>query len=188
MRVAILSSLKADDPLFESLNRRTATAPPLKVVLPKPSTPDRAKVIASYAGVASLNGVPDRGRELFQQSCSVCHRLKGEGTEVGPDLAMTADKPVEWLLTAIFDPTAVIEDRYRSHTVKLKTGAEMSGIVVTETSNNIVLRLPGGADVPVLRSDIASQKPAEQSLMPAGLETVFKPQDVADLLAWLRKR
>jgi putative heme-binding domain-containing protein len=101
---------------------------------------------------------------------------------------MTADKPVDWLLTAIFDPTAVIEDRYRAHTVKLNSGAEISGIIVTETANNIVLRLPGGADVPVLRSDIAGRKVADQSLMPAGLETVLKPQDVADLVAWLRKR
>jgi putative membrane-bound dehydrogenase-like protein len=188
MRVAILSSLKADDPLFDSLNRRTTMAPPLKVVLPKPTTPDRAKVIASYSGVASLNGVAERGHEVFRQSCSVCHRLKGEGVEVGPDLGMVTDKPMEWLLTAIFDPTAAIEDRYRAHTVKLISGAEMSGIIVTETANNIVLRLAGGADLPVLRSDIASQKVADQSLMPAGLETVLKPQDMADLMAWLRKR
>jgi putative membrane-bound dehydrogenase-like protein len=188
MRVAILSSLKADDPLFDSLNRRTTTAPPLKVVLPKPSTPDRAKVLASYSAVVSLNGAAERGHELFRQSCSVCHRLKGEGVEVGPDLGMVVDKPVDWMLTAIFDPTAAIEDRYRAHTVKLTSGAEMSGIIVTETANNIVLRLPGGADLPVLRSDIASRKIADQSLMPAGLETVLKPQDVADLLAWLKKK
>jgi putative heme-binding domain-containing protein len=188
MRVAILSSVKPDDALFAALNRRTDSAPPVNFTPPKPSSPDRAKVIASYAPVASLKGAADRGREIFRQSCSVCHRLKGEGHELGPDLGMTADKPTDWLLTAILDPNAAIEDRYRAHTVKLTSGTELSGIVVTETTNNIVLRVPGGGELPVLRDQIANQSRAERSLMPEGLESVMKPQDVADLLAWIRKR
>jgi putative heme-binding domain-containing protein len=51
-----------------------------------------------------------------------------------------------------------------------------------------VLRMMGGADVPILRSNIASQQRAERSLMPEGFESVLNPQDIADLLAWLRKR
>ncbi|HET6408346.1 MAG TPA: PVC-type heme-binding CxxCH protein, partial [Chthoniobacteraceae bacterium] len=188
MRVAILSSLKPDDALFAALNRRTDSAPPLTFTPPKLSAADRGKVIAGYAGVGTLEGDLDRGREIFKQSCSVCHRFKGEGQEVGPDLGMTSDKPIEWLLAAILDPSALIEDRYRVQTLRLKTGAEMSGIMVTETSNNIVLRLPGGADLPVLREDILSQKRAERSLMPEGMETVLNPQAVADLIAWLKKK
>ena len=105
--------------------------------------------------------------------------------EVGPDLAMVLDKPTDWLLIALFDPNAAIEDRYRAQTLKLKTGAELVGIISAETANNVVLRLPGGVERPVLRSDIASQQASSRSLMPEGLETVLKPQDVADLVAWL---
>ncbi len=188
MRVAIMSSLTPDSPLFAKLNQAAAPKAEPAIVLPKPSTPDRARVIASYASVATLKGEATRGHELFKQQCIICHRLKGDGQEVGPDLAMVADKPTDWLLTAIFDPNAAIEDRYRAQTLKVKSGSELTGIISAETANNIVLRLPGGTDLPILRSDIASQQPSARSLMPEGLEIVLKPQDVADLIAWLHAR
>ncbi len=188
MRVAIMSSLTPESALFAKLNKAATSSAAPAVVLPKPSTPDRARVIASYAGVPNLKGVAERGHELFKQQCFICHRLKGEGQEVGPDLAMVADKPADWLLTAIFDPNAAIEDRFKAQTLKLKSGTEMAGLISAETANNVVLRLPGGVDLPVLRSDLASQQPSTRSLMPEGLETVLKPQDVADLIAWIRAR
>ena len=169
------------------LNAVNVVIPP-KIELPKPTTPDRAKVVASYAGVADLKGVPSRGHQLFVQNCTICHRLKGEGQEVGPDLGQVGDKPVDWLLVAIFDPSAAVEARYYMHSLKLKSGGEIQGIISAETANNIVLRLPGGTDLPVLRVDIESEKATTRSLMPEGLESVLKPQDVADIISYLRAK
>ncbi len=189
MRISILSSVAPESPLYAKLNSSSAArAAANNLVLPKASTPDRAQVVASYAPVANLTGAPARGRELFQQQCALCHKLKREGQEVGPDLSMVHDKPLDWLLTAIFDPNAAIEDRYRSHSVRLKSGAVLAGIITAETGNNIVVKLPGGAEIPVLRAEIANQQTTSRSLMPDGLETVLTPQDVADLVAWLRAR
>lgn len=78
--------------------------------------------------------------------------------------------------------------RYHSQTLTLKAGGEVTGLISTKTANNVVLRLPGGTDLPILRSDLTSQKPTGKSLMPDGMETVFKPQDIADIVAWLRAR
>jgi putative heme-binding domain-containing protein len=108
--------------------------------------------------------------------------------EVGPDLAMTADKPLDWLLTAIFDPNAAIEPRYQAQLVKTKAGAALTGILSGETANNLTLRLPGGTEQAVLRDDLAGQEPLGRSLMPEGLEAALKPQDVADVLAWIRAK
>jgi len=188
MRIAILSSLTPDSALFAKLNTASKPTAAPAVVLPKPSTPDRAKVVASYGSVADLKGDARRGHELFRQQCLICHRLKGEGMEVGPDLAMTSDKPTDWMLTAIFDPNAAIENRFRAQTLRLKSGAEMSGLISEETANNVVLKLPGGVEMPVLREDIASQTAIHRSLMPEGMETVMKPQDVADVIAWIRAK
>ena len=88
----------------------------------------------------------------------------------------------------IFDPNAAVEARYQAHTLRLKSGVELSGILSTETGNNIVLRLPGGVDDLVLRADIISDKASGRSLMPEGLENVLKPQDAADIIAWLRAK
>jgi putative membrane-bound dehydrogenase-like protein len=187
MRLAILSSLTPESALFKALNATAATPGPVPT-LPKASAADRAKVVAGYAAVAALKGDPQRGHIFFSQQCAICHRLKNEGMEVGPDLAMVSDKPDDWLLTAIFDPNAAVEPRYQALLVKLKNGTEFSGIVAGETANNLTLKLPGGSEFPVLRSDIAEEKPAGRSLMPEGLETVLKPQDVADVIAWLRTK
>ncbi|MEQ1852692.1 MAG: c-type cytochrome, partial [Chthoniobacteraceae bacterium] len=187
MQVAILSSVPPESALFARLK---SAPPPVASIptLPKPSTADRAKVIASYGAVGAMQGSPQRGHTLFLQQCAICHPLKGDGKEVGPDLGMVSDKPLDWLITALFDPNAAIEPRYQAQLVKLKTGGELSGLVSGETANNLTLRLPGGSEYPVLRSDLAAQSPLGRSLMPEGLETVLKPQDVADLIAWLRAK
>ena len=49
-----------------------------------------------------------------------------------------------------------------------------------------VVRVAGGTEQAVLRSDIASMEPMKLSLMPAGLGSALKPQDLADLIRWLR--
>ena len=187
LKVAVQSSLAPGDPLFAKLNTPGAviTPPPL---LPKPTTPDRAKVVAGYAGVAQLKGDAVRGRELFKTQCALCHRLKGDGIEVGPDLAMTADKPLDWMLVAMFDPSAAVEPRFALTLVKARDGTETSGVISGETGNNITLRLPGGSEKAILRSDIRSQTTTGPSLMPEGLEAALRPQDVADLLAWIRAK
>ena len=127
-----------------------------------------------------------RGQRQFQTLCAPCHRLRGDGNEVGPDLGMVGTKPVEWLLAAILDPSQIVEARYRAWTITAKSGDVLDGIVSAETANNLVLRLAGGVEHAVLRSDIAAMSPSKLSLMPNGFESALKPQDMADLLRWLR--
>lgn len=187
LRIAVMSSLPADSELFARLNStKTSTKPVAAVVSLTPSSPDRAKVIATYAGVGRLRGNPARGHVQYQLLCTPCHRLRDEGNEVGPDLAMVADKPVGWLLTAILDPSQAVEARYRPWTIELKSGEALSGIITAETVNNLVIRMVGGGDHAVLRSDIKSVTPQTVSLMPTGFESALNLQSMADLIAWLR--
>ncbi|MCC7374456.1 MAG: c-type cytochrome [Verrucomicrobiales bacterium] len=188
LKTAVMSSLRPDSALFrELMSKAPITARATEVVL-KPSSPDRAKVIADYAGVGKLAGDVDRGLIHFRNLCAPCHRLKGEGHEVGPDLGMVTSKPVDWLLTAILDPGLAVDPRYRGWTVEGKSGDEWSGLISAETANNVVVRMAGGVDQAVLRDDIAKMEAMKQSLMPAGFETALKPQDMADLLRWVQSR
>ena len=59
------------------------------------------------------------------------------------------------------------------------------GQLASETPGNITLRLPGGADIVVLRSDIRELKTLTTSIMPEGLESVLSAQDVADVLGYI---
>ncbi|NOS72210.1 MAG: c-type cytochrome [Verrucomicrobia bacterium] len=187
LRIAIMSSLRPDSALFGQMNTNAPIPKPTATsVTLMPSSSDRAKVIADYAGVEKLTGDAQRGHVQFQTLCVPCHRLRGEGNEVGAELGMVGNKPVDWLITAILDPNQAVEARYRAWTITLKSGDTLDGLISTETANNIVLRVAGGAEHAILRTDIKTMSQSKLSLMPTGFESALKPQDMADLLGWLR--
>ena len=148
---------------------------------------DREKVVKQYAGVASLTGDAARGHALYANICSACHRLKGEGNEIGPDLGTVAAKPTEQLVEAILDPNRAVEARYTTQTITTKQGREVTGLVMEETANSLTVRVASGNEI-VLRSDIAKRTGTNKSLMLDGLETLLTPQHVADVLAWMRAK
>ncbi len=149
---------------------------------------DRAKVIKDYAVVATLTGSETRGRELFTKNCGVCHKLKGEGREIGPDLGQVTTRDTDWLLTAILDPNAAVETRYLGYTAETKSGREFTGIITAETPNNIVMKSADGTEETILRTDLKTLTGSGLSLMPEGMEAALKPQDLADVLAFIRAK
>jgi putative membrane-bound dehydrogenase-like protein len=184
---AIQTSLRPDSALFTALKSGQKPAPAATTPVLKPSSADRAQVIAQYtAGTALLKGDSQRGHGHFTTLCAGCHRLRGEGQEVGPDLGMVAGKPMDWMLSAILDPSQAVEARYRAWTLQLTDGESLTGLIAAETANNLVMRYAGTSEQPVLRSAIRSITAQSGSLMPAGFESALKPQDLVDLLAWIR--
>ncbi len=143
-----------------------------------------AKIVTEYAGVSKLKGDVQKGAVIFRQNCVACHRLRGEGNDVGPDLGALADKPVQTLVTAILDPNQAVEARYLSYTATTKTGLEVSGILTAETANSLTLRGVGTEET-ILKSDLKELLSSGLSLMPEGFEKALQPQDMADLLAFI---
>jgi putative heme-binding domain-containing protein len=132
-----------------------------------------------------LRGDSKNGAALFKQHCVQCHRLRGEGVEIGPDLGMMAGKPAEQLVAAILDPNAAIEMRYQNFVATLKDGNEVSGIIIAETPTTLTLRAPNRADETLLRDELKELSSSALSLMPDGLETAFTPQQLADVIAFV---
>ena len=87
---------------------------------------------------------------------------------------------------AILDPNQAFEAKYVSYTAATLNGRELSGIIASETPTSITLRSPGGTEEVVARSEIQRLTSSKLSLMPEGLENVLQPQDMADLLAFIR--
>lgn len=187
IQLAIQSSLHPSSSLFAKLQAANQNKKAESIDLNlKPSSPDRAAVIAKYSNLSQLKGNSENGKLLFQSLCAICHQFRGEGQELGPDLGMTSTKPVDWILNAILDPNQIIESRYKAWNVTTKSGLSFIGIIVTETVNNLVYKLPGGAEQSVLRDDLLKQQPFAFSLMPTGFESTLPPQSMADLIAYLR--
>lgn len=150
------------------------------------ATTDRAALVAKFAAVANLSGDPTRGAGHFDRLCASCHRLRGHGYDVGPDLAPFRGKPVGDFLTAILDPNAALEPRFLAWTAELKDGRTLTGIVRDESATGLKLIQPSGQTESLRRSDLARLTPNAQSLMPEGLEQSLTPADFADLIAWIK--
>jgi putative membrane-bound dehydrogenase-like protein len=198
--LALVEKLPADDtlrahlPMLQKLVANPpASATPLKIVertitLSPEEKAERAAMLARYAGVPGLRGDAAKGVALFQQHCAQCHRLQGQGMEVGPDLAMMSGKPVEQLVQAILDPNAALEGRYKNYTVTLRDGHETGGIIIAETPTTLTFRTPHRSDETFLRADVQELSTSGQSLMPEGFEAAFTPQQLADLIAFVTGR
>jgi putative membrane-bound dehydrogenase-like protein len=146
----------------------------------------RAAVLEKFRPALALKGDAANGKTLFAQICISCHKLDGVGLELGPDLRSVAQHDGEKLLNSILDPSAIIEPGFMAYHCTLKNGEQLYGVIATETSTSLTLKLPGNVTKAVLRSDIASLKSTNTSLMPDGLEAVMTPQSMADLIAYLK--
>lgn len=146
----------------------------------------RAAVLERFKPALKLAGDAARGKAVFASVCISCHKLDGVGLELGPDLRSVAQHDEEKLLNSILDPSAIIEPGFMAYHCTLKNGEQLYGVIATETSASLTLKMAGNVTKSVLRSEIASLKSTGTSLMPEGLEAAMTPQSLADLIAYLK--
>lgn len=149
-------------------------------------TSTRQDVLKSFESALTLAGDAIRGQQLFSKTCAQCHKLAGMGYEVGPDLMALTDKSPEAMLVAVLDPNRAVEAKFLNFTAITRSGQVVSGMLASETGNSITLRAAEAKDQIVLREDLDELVGTSKSTMPEGLEKDLKPQDVADLIAFVR--
>jgi putative membrane-bound dehydrogenase-like protein len=160
----------------------------------------RAEALFSDAGVVTrkaaieqlrpalhLEGDLVKGKEQFINLCSQCHQYGAIGKNVGPVLTEINRKSKESLLYDILDPNAAVDTKYINHQVKTKAGNIYTGIIARETDTEISLKMLGGTEQTILKSNIDKLVSLGISMMPEGQEANLKPQDLADLLAFLQQ-
>jgi putative heme-binding domain-containing protein len=157
------------------------------VAVLKPET-SRKAAIEALRPALGLKGSAVQGRALFATRCIACHEADGIGHAIGPDLKSVVSHPAEKLLTSIVDPSLDVQPGYFAFNAGLKDGSELYGIITSETGNSLTFRLPDGSERLIARSEIKKLESTGQSLMPAGLESGWSPQDIADVIAWLQSR
>ncbi|MDZ4288262.1 MAG: PVC-type heme-binding CxxCH protein [Prosthecobacter sp.] len=146
----------------------------------------RGKVVESYQPALSLKGDVERGHQLFSLICAVCHKRGTEGRDIGPDLLSVVEHPPEKLLGNILDPSADIQPGFNAYTCTLNTGEQLYGLLASENANSVVMKLADGTQKTVRRNQIQTLQSQNLSLMPEGLEGAINPQQMADLIAFLR--
>ena len=95
---------------------------------------------------------------------------------------------MEDLLTHILDPDAAINPNYAAFIAETTTGEKHAGILVSSSGANIVLLQALGLKVELPRDKVKSLQSTGHSLMPAGMEAAYTPQEMRDLIAFLQQR
>jgi putative heme-binding domain-containing protein len=152
-----------------------------------PTTREMEDLIRKRAAIVrSGSGDPYHGRTLFQSTCAGCHRLFGQGGEVGPDLTVHDRTDLDSMLLSIVNPGAEIREGYEQIHLETRDGRLLSGFLVEKDDQTLVLRTLDNQAVTVRVADIQEQDRPAASLMPEGLLDGFKDQDIRDLFAYLR--
>jgi putative membrane-bound dehydrogenase-like protein len=142
------------------------------------------------AAAVRAEGDPARGRKLFAEpggvNCVLCHRVNGEGSEIGPDLSGAgAQFDRRALAEAVLYPSRTVREGYQLTLVELEDDEELAGLVKAETADALVLRDGLGNEHRIAKARIKSRRTSPLSLMPEGLQSALTLDEFSDLVAYL---
>ncbi|WP_339901834.1 PVC-type heme-binding CxxCH protein [uncultured Cyclobacterium sp.] len=126
------------------------------------------------------------GKALFTNTCGSCHKMFGEGADIGPDLTGSNRTNTDYILLNVLEPSAEIQDAYKLVVITTMGGRTYTGNVVGENARQITLKIAGQEPVKINKSAIQSKEVTNVSLMPPGLFESLGAQEVIDLMAYLK--
>jgi putative heme-binding domain-containing protein len=144
------------------------------------------KLFEQTKGALELRGDPARGAATFRKLCITCHKAGGEGADVGPSLASVKNRPRDQLLRDILYPSLTFAPQYHQYVIATNDGRLITGLLAASSATSYTIRRQGGEEVTVLRKDVDELSDTQVSLMPEKLLEGLKPQEMADLLEFVR--
>lgn len=139
-------------------------------------------------------GDPALGEEVFfhrtDSSCRRCHRVSDRGGFVGPELThISKEKNREYLLESIIAPEKKIAKGYETVTLALSDGKIISGIVKSESDQEIVLSNGGQKEVitKISKEDIEDESRGKSG-MPLEFGKILSRRDIRNLVEYLSRQ
>lgn len=134
-------------------------------------------------------GEARRGKEIFYEraeaACFRCHKINGEGGDVGPDLGkIGSQKEREYILDSIVHPNSVIAPGYENVVVTLKNGTTVMGILKQESETELLVVSPEDGPAKIKKTDIQKREKGLSSMLPE-LGTILTKQDLRDVIEFL---
>ncbi len=167
---------------LENFDERLAS---LTAKLP-PADERIAKLIGERRDLVS-RGHPEMetGAALFKKHCAACHRIGDEGAKVGPNLDGVGIRGVERLLEDVLDPNRNVDQAFRTTTVVTDDGRTLTGLVLREEGNVLVLADSQGKEVRVPIDEIEERVVSQLSVMPSNVADLVKEDEFVHLIGYL---
>jgi len=126
-----------------------------------------------------------RGRAVFEQHCASCHMIGNQGGKVGPQLDGVAIRGPDRLHEDILDPSRNVDQAFRLTTLVLASGQVVSGLVVREEGQLIVLADADGRERAYDAHEIDERVVSNLSPMPANFGERLDETELAHLIQFL---
>jgi putative heme-binding domain-containing protein len=181
-----------DASLFKTIKEGIAGS-----IMPPHQNPDpEIWMTVSYLKSIAISGTNEtvvgnagRGRNIFVENCSRCHRVDGVGGSLGPDLsAITGRRSLASLVNSLREPSSVIGRRFKPVSLTTATNERVQGTIKSEDAFSVqlmdsdqVLRAFNKIELIQFTRDI-------DSLMPVFSEAALTETDVNDILSYLQSR
>ncbi|HEV3417227.1 MAG TPA: dehydrogenase, partial [Pirellulales bacterium] len=148
--------------------------------------PQREQVVADVRKLlVAKRGDAKQGEVVFKRVCAQCHKIYGEGQDVGPDITANGRASFDQLLSNVLDPSLVIGASYQARLVTTTDGRTLTGLLAEDSPQRIVLKEQGGKLDTIPRSEVDSITVSKLSLMPEGLEKQLTEKELVDLFEFL---
>jgi len=157
----------------------------------RPTAADRVAKIAKYKQKLSdellAKADPAKGRAVFTKTCATCHTLFDTGGRIGPELTGAQRENLDYVLSNVLDPSAVMANEYRMQLVQTADGRVLTGIVKLEDEAGLTLQT-ATEQVMIPKDEIEVRQTTDTSMMPDGLLNELSLDDVRALVAYLRSK
>jgi putative heme-binding domain-containing protein len=154
----------------------------------RPASQQKAKLMARYKRLLTSDFLANadllRGRSVYAQTCASCHRIFGEGGDVGPELTGSQRANLDYILENVLDPSAVVAKEYQVTVLETREGRVLTGIVKQETEKTVTLQTQN-EKLTLPKNEIETRTTSPLSMMPEGLLEKLTNEEVRDLIAYL---
>ena len=166
-------------------------------IMPPHQNPDpEIWMTVSYLKSIAISGTNEavvgnavRGRNMFVENCSSCHRVDGVGGSLGPDLSsITGRRSLASLVNSLREPSSAIGRRFKPVSLTTATNERVQGTIKSEDAFSVQLM----DSEQVLRAfnkiELIQFTREIDSLMPVFSEAALTETDVNDILSYLQSR
>ena len=190
----ILTLSKAGSDAQESSSASAPSSTAQLAGTPKPTSPVPE---ASASAVMEKNGIvgdPEKGKLLFfdasnEINCGLCHRIRGMGNDVGPDLSKQKSRPAREIFKDILLPSASMTTTRKPVEITTRSGETIAGVLFEESASDLKIFDLGSLPAvlrTIPRDQVQIQKAETRSPMPAKYAEIYTIRQLLDLIAFLK--
>ena len=160
--------------------------PHLAVLLAEQTKSDEERNKALQAIADIKGGNLSNGRLVFERVCLNCHKVGGQGADLGPNMTQVGTRlPPLKLVESIIDPNAEVDPKYLSTLVITDDGKSITGLLVSETAQELVI-FDGKEQKKIPVDSIEERVKLKQSSMPEGLAATLSPTEFLDVIEYMK--